>query len=442
MFGLLDRFYHNYPRVKQVVSLLTANIVIIPLSIISNIFITRFLGPVSFGDFKFLFYVFSFAMVLFNFGFFQAGNRAIVLSTDKEKTREFYGSMLILLGGIFLIFIISLVIYAFADHNISEKGLRSILLFIIPFSWIFLIMNYFEVLFQADNKISLLARSRLYPKVFFFLAVMVLYVALRDFSGNRLLLIWISFLSTHVVAFLYILYKVHPSFRNVSGRIKEIWFYNKSYGFNVYIGTLFNVALSSLSGILIGYFGLTNAGVGFYGLAVTISDPLNFIPNVIATTHFKDFSVKSHIEPRLSKVTIAISISALILCWALVGPFVNIFYGAEYKPVILLTIIVSSGIICSGLADFYNRFLGAHGQGKALRNSAIIVGLVLLVCNFTLIPLFGETGAAFTKVLSGVVYLINMLWFYRKLSTKLKNGVVPVLAEPVIQPVAEPVLEK
>lgn len=442
MFGLLDRLYHNYPRVKQVVSLLTANIVIIPLSIISNIFITRFLGPVSFGDFKFLFYIFSFAMVLFNFGFFQAGNRAIVLSSDKHKTKELYGSMLILLGGIFLIFIISLVIYAFADHNISEKGLRSILLFIIPFSWVFLIMNYFEVLFQADNKISLLARSRLYPKVFFFLAVMVLYIVLRDFSGNRLLLIWITFLSTHVIAFLYILYKVHPSFRNISGRIKEIWDYNKSYGFNVYIGTLFNVALSALSGILIGYFGLTNAGVGFYGLAVTISDPLNFIPNVIATTHFKDFSVKSHIEPRLSKVTVAISVSALILCWALVGPFVNIFYGAEYKPVIMLTIIVSSGIICSGLADFYNRFLGAHGQGKALRNSAIIVGLVLLVCNFTLIPLFGETGAAFTKVLSGIVYLINMLWFYRKLSTKLKSGAEPVLAEPVIQPVIEPVLEK
>jgi O-antigen/teichoic acid export membrane protein len=419
MFKRLDRLYLNYPRVKQVISLLSANIIIIPISIISNIFITRFLGPVSFGDFKFLFYVFSLAMVLFNFGFFQAGNRAIVLSSDPVRTREMYGSMLIILGWIFVVFVISLVAYAFLDHNIAQKGLRSVLLFVIPFSWIFLLMNYFEVLFQADNKITLLARSRLYPKVFFFIAVLVLYIMLRDFSGDRLFIIWVAFLGTHIAGFLYILQKVHPSFSNSRERIREIWQYNKSYGFNVYVGTLFNVALSSLSGLLIGYFSLTNAGVGFYALAVTISDPLNFIPNVIATTHYKEFSIRKKIEARLTKTTIMVSVAALILCWLLVGPFINIFYGAEFKPVIYLTLIVSSGIICNGLADYYNRFLGAHGQGKALRNSAIIVGVVLLICNFTLIPLFGETGAAITRILSGIVYLINMLWFYKRLVARL-----------------------
>ena len=118
MIGWLDRLYRNYPRLKQVISLFAVNIVIIPLSIVSNIFITRFLGPVAFGDFKFLFYVFSLAMVLFTFGFFQAWNRAIVLNSDKEKTRELYGSMLIVLGGLFLIFAVSLLIYAFVDNNI------------------------------------------------------------------------------------------------------------------------------------------------------------------------------------------------------------------------------------------------------------------------------------------------------------------------------------
>jgi O-antigen/teichoic acid export membrane protein len=428
MFKRLDNLYRNYPRVKQVISLLSANIIIIPLSIVSNIFITRFLGPVSFGDFKFLFYVFSLAMVLFNFGFFQAGNRAIVLNSDEGKTRELYGSMLIILGGIFVVFVISLVAYAFLDHNIAQKGLRSVLLFVIPFSWIFLLMNYFEVLFQADNRISLLARSRLYPKVFFFIAVLVLYILLRDYSGNRLYMIWIAFLLTHIGGFLYILHKVRPSFNNSQARIREIWQYNKSYGFNVYVGTLFNVALNSLSGLLIGYFSLTNAGVGFYALAVTISDPLNFIPNVIATTHYKEFSTKKKIEARLTKTTIMISVATLLLCWILVGPFIKIFYGAEFRPVILLTFIVSSGIIFNGLADYFNRFLGAHGQGKALRNSAIIVGIVLLISNFTLIPIFGETGAAITRILSGMVYLLNMLWFYKKLVKRLSEQPVPVEA--------------
>lgn len=419
MFKSIERFYTNYPRVKQVLSLFAVNIVIIPLSVVSNIFITRFLGPVAFGDFKFIFYVFSLAMVLFTFGFFQAGNRAIVLNADKQKTRELYGSMLIILLGLFTILAVCITIYAFVDPNISSKGLRSILLFIIPFSWIFLLMNYFEVLFQADNKISLLAKSRLYPKIFFFAVTLGLYLLFREYSGNRLKMIWMLFLATHIGGFLYILYKVHPSFANYKERLKEIWLFNKSYGFNVYIGTLFNVAMASLSGMLISYFGVNNAGVGYFALAMTISEPLNFIPNVIATTHYKEFSLKKRIEKRLTMVTVGVSVSALLLCWILVGPFINIFYGKEFHPVIYLTIIGSLGIIANGMGDYYNRFLGAHGQGKALRNSAIVVGIVIFICNFTLIPLFGEKGAAYTRILSGVTYLASMYWFYKRLSSRL-----------------------
>lgn len=411
--------YTDYPRVKQVVSLFTVNIIMIPLSIISNIFITRFLGPVAYGDWKFIFYVMSLAMVIFNFGLFYAGNRAIVLNTDKEKTKELYGAMLFVLGGIFLIMAISLTIYAFVDHNISAKGLRSILLFIIPFSWIFLLTNYFEVLFQADNKISLLAKSRLYPKIIFFLAVLAVYIVLKNYTGDRQYMIWIAFITTHGAGFLYIIYKVHPSFSNMVERIREIRSFNKSYGFNVYIGTLFNVALASLSGMLIGYFSQTNAGVGYFALASVIAEPLNFIPNVIATTHYKEFSTKVKIEKRLTRITIGVSVLTILTCWVLVTPFINIFYGREFHPVIYLTFIISIGTIFSGMADYFNRFLGAHGQGKALRNSAIIVGVVIMICNFTLIPLFGEMGAAITRILSGLIYFVNMIWFYRKLVAKL-----------------------
>lgn len=427
MIEKIEKFYREYPRLKQVVSLFAVNILIIPLSIISNIFITRFLGPEAFGDFKFLYYVFTLAIVLFTFGFYQAGNRAMVLNADPEKTREYYGSMLIVTAGLFLVLAISLTIYAFIDNNITEKGLRNMLLAIIPFSWMFLLTNYFEVLFQADNKISLLAKSRLYPKIIFLFFVLLLFLFLSKFKGNRLAIIWTIFLFTHITGFLYILYKVNPSFRNSAARIKEIWHFNKTYGFNVYFGTIFNVAISSLSGLLIGYFGINNAGVGYYALALTIAEPLSFIPNVIATTHYKDFSTKNNIPARLTLVTLGVSASALILCWLLVGPFIRIFYGYEFRPVISLTFIVSIGVILNGFADYYNRFLGAHGQGKALRNSAIIVGIIVMICNFTLIPYFGETGAAYTRVISGIIYILSMLWFYRRLvSALLRNSKINI----------------
>jgi O-antigen/teichoic acid export membrane protein len=431
MIERLDQLYRNYPRLKQVVSLFAVNILVIPLSIISNIFITRFLGPEAFGDFKFIYYVLSLGMVLFTFGFFQAGNRALVLNNDTGKSKEYYGSMLIILFGLFLIMALSLLIYAGVDTNIAQKGLRGMLIAIIPFSWVFLLTNYFEVLFQADNKISLLAKSRLYPKLIFFVLILVLYLFFLNYKGNRLAIIWTLFLVTSIIGYAYILFKVSPSFRNLKSRIGEIWFYNKTYGFNVYSGTVFNVALSALSGMLISYFGINNAGVGYYALALTIAEPLSFIPNVIATTHYKEFSTRKSIAKKLILITIGASGSALVLCWLLVGPFVRIFYTKEFLPVISLTIIVSFGVLLHGFADFFNRFLGSHGQGKALRNSAIIVGLVILVCNFTLIPRFGETGAAYTRVLSGLTYILSMLWFYRRLVTRLKIEDVTEKEEPV-----------
>lgn len=420
-FRWVTGLYQNYPRLRQVVSLLSANIIAIPLSIVSNIFITRFLGKDSFGDFRFVLAVFGFAITVLNVGFFQAGNRAIVLSRDPQKSRELYGSMLVILGGIFLVLALSITCYAFIDRNVAEKGVRTALLYAIPFSWMFLLVTYFEVLFQADNKISLLAQSRLTPKIIFFIAVAALYFILKNFSGNRLMVILMTFLISHIAAFLYILHKVNPSFRNFRERTSEIWHYNKTFGFNVYIGSVFSVALSNITALLISYFSVTNAGVGYFQLAATISDPLSFIPNVIATTHYKEFSTRKHINKRLTIITMSFSLGVLLLCWLLVGPFIKIFYGHEYTPVIPLTIIVSSGMIMYGLADYFNRFLLAHGQGKALRNSAIMVGIVLLVSNVTLVPLFGTTGAAFIRVLSGLTYLLGMLYFYKKLVKKLND---------------------
>ena len=203
----------------------------------------------------------------------------------------------------------------------------------------------------------------------------------------------------------------------------EIWFYNKTYGFNVYFGALFSTGSSALTGLLISYFGINNSGVGFFSLALTITEPLGFIPNVIATTHYKDFSTEKSIPRKLTLITLAVTLSAMIVCWILVGPFVKYFYGPEFRAVIPLTFIVSFGVIMGGFADFFNRFLGSHGQGKALRNSAIIVGIFAMIFNVTLIPLLGETGAAYTTIFSALIYILTMLWFYKRLVNKLANTI-------------------
>lgn len=419
MFERLLQKYQSNVKIKQVAGLLSVNVISIPLSVITSIIITRFLGPSDYGSFKFILNLFSLATVIFTFGFFQAGNRALVLNSDLRKARELYGAELFISGLLFLLMAISFCGYAFFDKNISEKGLRLVLLLSLPFSWVFLISKYFEVLFQADNKIRLLAKARLFPHLIYFVTILIIYYFLKNYSGNRLILILASYFIGNIIVAVYIINKINPSFRNLRDRVREIIKYNKLYGFNVYIGSLFAVGFSQLTGILISYFSSDNSGVGYYSLAVTIAGPLAFIPNVIATTHYKDFSTSDKVSKKLLNITLAISFTALLGAVLLVGPFVRIFYGSEFASVIKLTYIVSFGILLNGLGDFFNRFLGSHGEGKALRNSAFIVGLSVMILNVILIPMFGEYGAALTTFISGLIYFVCMYIYYRKLVSTL-----------------------
>ena len=417
---LLQKYKSNV-KIKQVTGLLSVNILSIPLSVITSIIITRFLGPEEYGSFKLILNLFSLATVIFTFGFFQAGNRALVLNSDTQKARELYGAELIITGFLFLFFALTFCGYAFFDKNINEKGLRLVLLLSIPFSWVFLITKYFEVLFQADNKIRLLAKARLFPHLIYFVTILVIYYFFINYSGNRLILIIASYFIGNIIVAIYILNKINPSFRNFRDRVQEIFQYNKTFGFNVYIGSLFAVGFSQLTGVLISYFANDNSGVGYYSLAMTIAAPLALIPNVIATTHYKDFSTSRKIDKKLMLITLAISFAALLLTILLVGPFINIFYGSEFTPVIKLTYIVSIGLIMNGMADFFNRFLGSHGKGKALRNSAFIVGISVLIINVVLIPLYGESGAALTTFFAGLIYFVCMYIYYRKLKSELQS---------------------
>ncbi len=414
MIKQLQNLFLSNPRAKQVLGLFSVNIIGIPVGIVTSIVITRYLGVQGYGDYRFIQSIFSIAILIFSFGFFQAGNRALVLNNVKQKAKEYYGAELGLTGGIFILMSVALILYALFDYNIKEKQLDNFLLLLIPFGWVFLLQRYFEVLFQADNQIKKLSQVRLYPTLGFLFTAAFVYFIFMDRQINKLAVIWTFYIATQIIVYLFVLYKLQVSFKNIKIRLHEIWNYNKSYGFNVYLGSLFAIGFANLTELLISYFGINNSGVGLYSLALTFTLPLSLIPNTIATTHYKDFSEANRVPRKLFLITAGLSFTALLGLWLLVGPFVKIFYGNEFEKVIVLNFIMSFGVIAHGFADFFNRYLGANGQGKALRNSAFFVGASILIFSLILIPKYGEYGAAYTKLISGFVYLGIIILYYIK----------------------------
>lgn len=402
-------------------ALYSVNLIGIPLSIVTSIVLTKYLGPAGFGNFSLLYNIFHFANVIFTFGFFHAANRALVLTHDEKRAREYYGASFINLIGLSILMGLSLTVYALLDGNLIQKGLDHIVIWSTPFSMVFLLTVYFETLFQADNKIFLLSLTRLLPKIGFFFSILIVFFVIKFGPSVRLVVVWSAYISVFILVYLFALNRLKINFSNFRIRFSELWNYSKSYGFHVYTGSIASVGFAQLAGVLISYFSQDNSGVGFFSLAVSFSTPLSFVPNVIATTHFKDFASRTRIPRKLFVVTAAISLFALLLLWILVGPFIRHFYGPRFLPVIKLNFIVSIGVIFYGLADLINRFLGAHGRGKALRNSSFIIGFSMLILNIGLIPRYGETGAAYTKIVSGVLYFGLMIRYYRKLVTELEK---------------------
>ena len=389
----------------------------IPLAFVTNIVVTRYMGADRYGDYLYIQKVFDFAFIIFNFGLLRSLNRCILLCRDsEEESREFFGSGLILLIAIYLLITAALYIFAFINPGIKEKGILQIFLCIIPFSLIHYFIQYFEQTLPSSNKINLLIIERYIPRIGFFLFSLLIYfiVMKRDFRWSPVVIVWTSFLSTQLLVYLFVIRKLRPSFKNIKSNIAAILKQNKIYGSQVYIGDLFSTAFTALMPLLLSMFGETNSGVGYYSLSLMLSHPLSFIPVVVATSHYQAFATYTKLPKRLVTVTFAISLFALVCLWILVTPFINLFYTAEYSPVIALTFISSIGTLLYGISDFISRFLMAHGNGKALRNSSFIVGFGTLAMSLALIPIIHEIGAAITHLGAGIIYLLIVVVYYRK----------------------------
>ena len=386
----------------------------LPLGFITSIVITRFLGSQAYGDYKFIDSIFRVAIILCNFGFFYAGSRALLLEKDRERSREYYAMILIITLILGAIMCIGLLVYVIFDTNISSKGLLQPFLCVLPFGVVYLVNHNFETLLQADNQMLLLSKVRLIPKLGYLFGGIVALLWLQNVSFSKLLLVCYIYFATQLLVYIDVIIKLRPSFNNLRSRWDEIKHYNKTYGFDVYIGALFAVGFSTLPDVLISYFGINNQGVGFYSLALMFASPLAFIPTTMATTQYRKFAEIEKIPSKTIKVTLLLSVLAMLSLWVIVPFIINLFYSNEFNKVISLNYIVSFGVLLYGIADFFNRFIGAKGRGKLLRNSSFIVGLSMLVANFILVPQYGATGASWAKVAAGIVYLTTMLVCYNK----------------------------
>lgn len=410
MTGFLKR--HN-----QVIFLYGSTLVGVILGIFVSILNTSYLTPSEFGDVRYVNNLMSFFSGLLMFGFFVSGCRLLAISKNVKNNERIKGVMVIILLISVIVMMLAMLISAYVHYKWLNKNITDLFMAGITISSAPLLLNYINTTAQGENDIKSISLARLLPSLIYLLLGYIIY---NNFGATSVRVILIqNGLAVLIIGIIILLTK--PDFKKISLSYKKLLIENKKYGFQVYLGSLAGVSLSYLAGITLGIFNSDNTQVGFYTLALTISMPLSMLPTIIGTTNFRNFASENTIKPALIKWTIILSVITLIGFILLIGPTVNILYDEAYKDVAYYSSLLAIGMIFHGFGDMYNRFLGAHGYGIALRNAAFITGFVLVTGNFVLVYYWGIYGAIATKIVSSVSYYFTTNYYYQKYQKDLNK---------------------
>jgi len=393
----------------QVGSLYASMMLSLILGLGINIINTRLLGPEQYGNLKFIQNLFNFVVPFLSLGFFTSGARLVAQKKNENIKFQIIGSLTIWALVISVIMILGFIAFSFFQNRLFHNNLNMTIRIFSPFLFVFPFMIFLEEAMYGDNRIFSLSFFKLLPLLGYFI-IALLYHFYFTFSLKSAMMIQLGIYSVLVIIFVKLL---KPRFTNIQSMFNIIKQENRNYGFHVYTGALFGVATAQLAGIAIGFF-RGNVNVGFYLLALTSAMPLTMIPQAVAMTFFKDFTNQSAIPFKATIATLFLSTTALIVYLLIIKKLFILLYSDRYLAAIPLSYIIAFGCYIHGFGDYINKFLGAHGKGREMRNGAFLVGLSNILGYTLLVNKFGSTGAAATAVISDSLYCYMMYYYYKK----------------------------
>ena len=393
---------------KQTGILYSSQILAMALGLIIAPIVTRILGPEKYGIFAFILAIITFISLFFEFGFFSAGARLLAISKNKKKDRELIGTLTLITIGISLSFFFTLFIFSFFVDSIfhTQAGniLRSIsiLAAIIPFQYML------QQICQGANEIKKMAIANVAPKLWYLAGLLIV---ISFFKLNVFIILVLS-LTGIIVAVGVIIWSLKPRFNNLKKNFKAIWKETKEYGRHVYFGRVASMATYDSDRLLISYFANTTS-VGFYSLAMALTNPMFLLPSSLSIILFKGFAQKKRI-PKKVIYFIFLWLLGWCLGLVLVGKYIVVLlFSQRFIKVTPILMILAFANFFRGMTQPYNKFLGAKGQGKFLRNTAIVLTICNLAGNLTLIPLWGAIGAASASLFALIANYFIHIHYYR-----------------------------
>ena len=391
------------------------------VGILVSILNTRNLVPTEYGDVRYVNNLIAFFSGLLLLGYFTSGSRLLALSKSEQETREIKGILVTILAITNAILMLIVLGCGLVHHFILHKEFYYLFYLTIPVcGGVSLLINYVNTSSQGDNSIYTIACARLFPSLIYLIVAAGIYYFFGA-TKERMLLLQNGIA---LIVMAVIIYLNKPSFKNLKKNFRLLNEENKKYGLQVYYGSLAGVSVGYFAGISLGVLNEDNKNVGFFTLSSTIAGLLHTLPLVIATTYFKQFAHQNRISQKVLRFSFLLAAFSFASFLLVIHPVVGFLYDDSYKIVAVYASFIAIGATFHGLGDMFNRFLGAHGQGKSLRDTAFVVGGLKMI-GYTLgIYFWNINGAIATGILCNIVYFAMMAAYYINFTKKpLNNGI-------------------
>lgn len=367
---------------------------------------TDYLSPADYGNVRYVFNIIQLFSWVVLFGWFMSGSRLLALSDNRKYSARIRGALIILLiaASVMLMIITSVS----GLIHMGNNTIRTLFYCAIPVCMYPLLTNYINTTAQGDNHIGRLALARLLPVLCYIPLALLVY---GRYGADSRTVIWMHW-GVCAAVIIIIIISTRPSFHDLRPVFRSLGEENRSYGIQLYWGSLAMVATNYLAGVVLGFMDLDKSNVGFYTLALSFAQPLSYLPAIVGTTFFKRFAQEERISNKVFAVTIAITVVTCIGFIVLVHPVMSL-YNESYGVVARYASFLAIGFSMHGVGDMINRYLGSHGQGRSIRNSSFLCGAVKITGSFVLVWLWSVNGAILTMILSSAVYALSLYIEYR-----------------------------
>ncbi|HOW36798.1 MAG TPA: oligosaccharide flippase family protein, partial [Candidatus Pacearchaeota archaeon] len=286
-------------------------------------------------------------------------------------------------------------------------------------------ISFLQLLLQSLNDFkTLFYREALFQGLRIIVIPLVILFLLKDYSSSGKVFGIISSLVLLWIIVLLLFWKA----------IKRKILFNKSKRYKFSLSDKKEITkftkemfLLGLAGFLLGYVDMIFLGrfissefIGFYQIA------MGFIGSSIPLIAFS--SALFPLFSRLSgkelfktfnksvKLTVLISILAVIFIMIFSSQIIKIFYGSAYAPSVNILRVLSLLLLISPMTSLYSSFLIARGNPKSIVLSLGLTTLISLLLSYAFIKIFiiqGELAAVYgiclAVIISNLFYLFSLI---------------------------------